>query len=197
MAAAAVLGLMTPETAPAGNGSSYAALFDAVWSTTDQKFYDPHFLGHDWRAIGGRFRAKLGMVHSDKDFEKLADAMLDQLGASHLYVIPPHRSQAATVGIGVEFRDIGGMYLANVVEPLSDARMKGVQIGDRLLSPRAELSGPAGSFVDVEMQTCAGAMRTLHIRREGAFWPPIHPGLSWHSVRTDRARTLGYLRTVR
>jgi carboxyl-terminal processing protease len=195
---AALLGITTSNaTAPGHSASTYVSLFNAVWSTTDRHFYDPHFLGHDWKAIGNRFRTTLETVHSDREFERLANTMLDQLGASHLYVIPPSSSKAATVGIGVRFRDLSGTYVVRVVDDLSDAYAKGVRIGDRLLSPRADLSGPPGTLATVQVQSCGGAVRMLRVRREGTFWPPEHPGLAWYSVRTGLNRTIGYLRITR
>jgi len=193
----ALLCLTSNATTAGQSASTYVSLFDAVWSTTDKYFYDPRFLGHDWKAIGVRFRAQLGTVHSDKDFETLADTMLDQLGASHLNLLPPSSSKAATVGIGVRFRDLNGGYFVRIVEHLSDAYAKGVRIGDRLLSRRADLSGPPGAVANVEMQRCDGTVRLLHVRRIGAFWPPEHPGLAWYSVRTGLNRTIGYLRITR
>lgn len=195
---AALLGVATSSaTIAQQRASPYASLFNAVWSTTDKNFYDPRFLGHDWKAIGDRYRAKLGAVHSDKDFEKLADTMLEQLGASHLYLIPPSSSNAATVGIGVRFRDVDNAYVARTINHLSDAYAQGVRIGDRLLSRHADLSGPPGTVANVKMQSCDGTVRLLHVRRLGTFPPPVHPGLAWYSVRTGLTRTIGYLRITR
>jgi carboxyl-terminal processing protease len=195
---AAFLGIVMSQVTRADQGTStYLPLFNAVWSITDRNFYDPHFLGHDWKAIGERFRAKLSAVHTDKEFETLANRMLGELGASHLYVTPPGRSQAATVGIGAEFRNLNAGYLVSVIDHLSDAYAEGVRIGDRLLSQRTALSGVPGTVADVRMQSCNGRVRTLHIRREGPFWPPVHPGFAWHSVRTGPERRIGYLRVTR
>lgn len=197
LATAALLGLPGRYALAAEQRPSYASLFDALWSTTNRHFYDPDFLGHDWKAIGARFRPKLAAVHSDREFEVLADSMLDQLGASHLYVVPPGGSTASFVGIGVRFRDLDGGHFVSSIDPLSDARVKGVRIGDRLLSPQKELGGPPGTVAKVELQSCGGAVRTLHVRRENAFWPPEHPGLAWHAVQTGPGRTIGYLRITR
>ena len=44
--------------------ASYEALFDEVWSTVDQNFYDPYFHGVDWKAVREKHRAKLAGVRS-------------------------------------------------------------------------------------------------------------------------------------
>lgn len=195
---AALLAIATSDATTAGQSTSaYVSLFNSVWSITDRNFYDPRFLGHDWKAIGERFRAKLTTVHSDKEFETLADVMLDQLGASHLYLIPPSSSVAATVGIGVKLTDLNGRFFVNVIDHLSDAYAKGVRVGDRLLSQRAALSGIPGTLTRVRMQSCGGMVRMLQVRRESTFRPPVHPGIAWYSVRTGLSRRIGYLRVTR
>lgn len=186
------------EPAPAPQpASKYAKLFESVWSTTNKNFYDPHFLGHDWKAIGARYRARLGSVHTDEEFARLTGQMLDELGASHLYIVPPHSSAASGVGIGVQFRDFSGVSIVSDVDPLSDARAKGIKIGDRLLSPAKALRGAPGTMADVKLKTCTGAVRTLKVVREGAYWPPVHPGFAWHAVRVGPDRSIGYLRIDR
>lgn len=197
LAIAALIGLTAPEGISAEKSGPYASLFDAVWSITDRNFYDPYFLGHNWKAIGQRFRAKLGAVHSQMAFETLADVMLDRLGASHLYVIPPRSSAASIVGIGVRFRDLNGKYFVSFVDPLSDARARGIRIGDRLLSPKSNLWGAPGSVAKLQMESCDGTVRSLRVRREGTFWPPVHPGFAWHAIQTGTSRAVGYLRITR
>src|SRR5215475_5308231 len=122
--------------APA-QASDYPALFDKVWSTVNDNFYDPGFHGVDWKAVGARYRARLGGVKNDKDFETLASAMLEEIGTSHIYIVPPKNSSASGAGIGVDFRDIGGETIVSEVTPLSDAD---VRVGDKLVSARDALA---------------------------------------------------------
>ena len=57
MAVTASVGVLkAADTAP------YPAAFDAVWNTVNDNFYDPNFHGVDWKAVGERYRAKLGSV---------------------------------------------------------------------------------------------------------------------------------------
>ncbi len=175
----------------------YVKLFDALWSTVNDHFYDPRFRGVNWKAMGANYRRKLDGIANDKQFESLATNMLDELGTSHLYIEPPSRSAAAGVGIGARFRTIGGQVLVSALDPLSNARAKGVRAGDRLLSPRSALYGQPGTFASLKFQSCAGQVRTIDIRREEAFWPPEHPGFEWHSVTLSPHRTIGYIKIDR
>ena len=43
----------------------YTKAFDAVWKTVDQQFYDPSFLGVNWKAVGEQYRGRAQKVHND------------------------------------------------------------------------------------------------------------------------------------
>lgn len=186
-----------PTQTQAPDGAKYARLFEALWTTVDSNFYDPSFHGLDWKAIGERYRAGVGELESDEQFERLASQMLATLGTSHLYVVPPSDSSASGVGIGVRFRTISDAVLVSDVDPLSDARAKGLRAGDRLVSARSALSGAPGSFAKIEAEDCSGALRRVEVRRIGAFWPPQHPAFEWHVVALAANRTIGYIRVDR
>jgi carboxyl-terminal processing protease len=182
--------------APAAD-AKYAKLFDGLWTTINENFYDPHFHGVDWRATGDRYRAKLGDVQSDAQFAALATAMLAELKSSHLYVQLPVASKAFTSGIGARFATIDGVLTVVEVSPVSDARRRGVRVGDRLIGPRGALNGPLGSVASVGLESCDGRRKTLKVRREAAFWPPEHPGWRWSVLGNEPGRTIGYLRVDR
>jgi len=195
MAVASVAMLAWPATA--AEPPKYGPLFDALWQTVDDHFYDPSFHGLDWRAIGARYRAKLPRVTNDAGFERLATAMLSELGTSHLYVVPPKDSTASGTGVAVRWRTISGQPIAAEIDPLSDAGAAGLKTGDRLLSPMAAVPGTKGSIATLRVQSCSGATRTLNIRRLSALWPPVHPGFAWHRVSWAPGHSIGYLRIDR
>src|ERR1700759_1936192 len=121
---AVLTALLAPAAAVAGP-SRYDALFDALWGKVDENFYDPHFHGLDWKAVGARYRGQLAGVHSDAEFQKLASAMLGELHASHTYIQLPSNSPASSVGIGVRFHTIGGATRAVQGAPVSGAGVVG------------------------------------------------------------------------
>ena len=174
--------------------ADYPALFEATWSTVNDNFYDPGFHGVDWKAVGARYRARLGKVKTDRDFEALATAMLDEIGTSHIYIVPPKDSQASGAGIGVDFREIGKETIVSEVAPLSDA---GLRVGDRLLSTRTALIGTVGSEASARIEGCDGKERSITAHRIAAFWPPPHPGFVWSVTRFGPDRKIGYLRIDR
>ncbi|MFO1186661.1 MAG: hypothetical protein U1E87_03940 [Alphaproteobacteria bacterium] len=105
VAAMSILALARADPAPELPAAtpSYAALFDEVWNTVEENFYDPTFHGHDWRAIGDNYRPKVAPVRDDAAFSRLANAMLDELGVSHLFLNPPARVREES-GVGIRRR---------------------------------------------------------------------------------------------
>lgn len=177
--------------------SKYTPLFEAVWSTVNDNFYDPSFHGVDWKKIGERYRGKLGTVATDVQFEKLAGDMLGELGTSHLYIVPPSLSSASGVGIGVRYRNIGNRKYVSLIAPFADARMRGLRVGDRIVSPAADLTGVPGSLASFRVESCSGKEYALSARRIGAFWPPPHPAFEWWQAKVGPKLTIGYIRIDR
>lgn len=60
-----------------------------VWQEVRDSHYDPKLCGVDWGAMRKKYLEKLGSVESDVEFYHLLNEMLDQLGQSHMSVIPP------------------------------------------------------------------------------------------------------------
>ncbi len=181
-------------TAVAAAPPDYPALFEKVWSTVDENFYDPGFHGVDWKAVGARYRARLVSVRDDKGFDALVSAMLKEIGTSHIYIVPPQGSSASGAGIGVRFQEIEGQQVVWQVAPLSDAA---VRVGDRLVSPRAALVGEIGSQAKARFEDCSGRARGVTAHRIGAFWPPQHPAFEWSATKLGEGRRIGYLRIDR
>ena len=175
---------------------SYEALFDQVWRTVDQRFYDPRFHGRDWAALGALYRTRLGEVRDDAGFARLAGGMLNELGVSHLYLSPPAASGAKGVGIGALFETIGKDEVVVGVAPLSDAQRQGLRVGDRIANPLA-LRGPLGQPTTLQIVGCDGARRSMSVRHENAAWPLRHPGFEWRRITVRPGVKLGYLRIDR
>lgn len=196
--AAALVGLgLFATPAHAAGPPPYGALLDEVWKTVDGNFYDPSFHGQDWRAIGARYRARLPSVTDDAGFARLANAMLGELKASHLFLSEPAANAArGGVGIGAVIEQIDGQRVIVEVVPLTDAQRQGLRVGERIANPSA-ISGPLGSATELQIVGCDGERRTARVRRERALWPPQHPGFEWRKIGISPTVKLGYIRIDR
>lgn len=178
--------------------AAYDGLFDQVWKTVDENFYDPTFHGVDWRATGARYRARVAQVHDDDGFDRLANAMLDELHVSHLFLSKPSRDAATGgVGIGARTEMFGDARRVTEVAPMSDAQRQGMKVGDRILGPASVMSAPLGWTTPFTVVGCDGARRQVKVRHEQAFWPAPHPAFEWRSLGVSPAVKLGYIRIDR
>lgn len=180
----------------AAQQTNYARLYETLWTTVNENYYDPHFRGTDWAAQRERYRARAEAAANDAEFRAVASEMLGEIVGSHLYISPPARSQGAA-GIGVRFVTLDGDSVVAEVAPLSDAYVQGLRPGDRLLSPREDLRGDIGTTASLRVRTCANRQRSFEVRREHAFWPPEHPGFRWSQIRTGQNQRIGYMRIDR
>ena len=189
----AVLGaILANAPAYAETAESYSQLYESLWSTVSEHFYDPHFKGTDWEGLKERFRERAEAIEDDAQFASLASEMLAEIPSSHLHVVAPERN-VRTVGIAARITTIDGMPLVAEVAALSDAHRQGLRAGDRLLSPPSTLRGKLGSVAAVAVEHCDGEKSELRIRREQAWWPPEGPGFRWSQIRVRPDTSIGYL----
>jgi carboxyl-terminal processing protease len=186
--ASASFGAETPQ--------GYAQLYESLWSTVDEHFYDPHFRGVDWAGARERYRERAEAIENDAQFAALAGEMLAEIGSSHLHIRLPERN-VRTVGIAAHITAIDGETIVSDVAALSDAHRRGLRPGDRLLTPPSDLRGKLGSTAAVAIERCDGEKSELPIRREQASWPPEGPGFRWSQIRVRPDTTIGYLNISR
>src|SRR5258705_976106 len=173
---------------------SYLELFDAVWQTINDNFYDPAFGGVDWKATRQKYLPEVAGVKDDQAFLTLAYRMMRELHASHLDLVP---LQAPLVGIGIRTRQIEGVRIITTVAIASDAQKQGVRVGDVLLDPLSTLTGQLGTTASVHVKSCDGRARTFEVRREDPWWPPEHPSLRWRTIEQRIDRRIGYIKASR
>lgn len=112
-----------------GHAADRATTFDEIWSVIDELFYDADFGGHDWAAIGEDYRDRVVNAESDKDYFVGLNAMLFELGVSHIGVIPDEHPEwigapttFANGEAGLDLRIIDGrMVITRRSEKLGDA----------------------------------------------------------------------------
>ena len=112
------------------------SIFDTVWQTINDKYFDPTFGGLDWQAIGDEYRQRLATVQEDDAFWlQVLNPMLFELGVSHLAVLPPElatsldRMTFATGSPGMDVRLLDGMAVVTQVVEGSPADQAGLQPG--------------------------------------------------------------------
>ena len=111
-------------------------IFDTVWQTINDEYYDPTFGGNNWQAIGDEYRQRLETVKDDGTFwVKLLNPMLFELGVSHLVALPPSlaneldRMTFATGSLGMDVRQLDGFAVVTQVVEGSAADKAGLKPG--------------------------------------------------------------------
>ena len=68
-------------------------VFDYAWKLTDRYYYDATFGGHDWPALREKYRAAAESAKNDAELYEQINAMLAELGSSHLAAISPDEAR--------------------------------------------------------------------------------------------------------
>jgi carboxyl-terminal processing protease len=112
------------------------AIFNLVWHTIDDDYYDPTFGGRSWRAIGDEYARKLASVQDDDAFwREVVNPMLWELGVSHLVALPTELANLidpmtfATGSLGIDIRLLDGMAVVVRVDEGSPADEAGFRPG--------------------------------------------------------------------
>src|SRR5689334_14681966 len=108
-------------------------VFDEVWETIQEKYYDPSFNGVDWSAIRDRYRPQVDHVANDDDFYDLLKRMVGELHDAHTRFHTPEqrreRVRLQAVSAGVSIFEVEGKVVIAGVEADSDASRAGVLEG--------------------------------------------------------------------
>jgi carboxyl-terminal processing protease len=117
-------------------------VFEEVWRTVGERYYDPEMHGLDWEAERLRWRPVALAAPNTSEFYGVLRRMLATLRDAHTRVFAPeersewHRPVFTSVGIFV--REIGGQLVVTHVERKSEAERAGVRAGDALISVDGE-----------------------------------------------------------
>ncbi|MEL6160055.1 MAG: S41 family peptidase [Cyanobacteria bacterium J06554_11] len=66
--------------------SAQTDLFDAVWETVNENFYDANFNGVDWSAAGTQYRQQVAQASTQPQKIDLINQMLSELNTSHTHL---------------------------------------------------------------------------------------------------------------
>lgn len=131
----------TPVPPPAGLGLGEAgrrAAIDFVWTTVNDRYYDPGLNGVDWRAARERWQPRALAAATDEEFWDLLDRMAGEIRDAHTRVESPLRAAQVdrneSVTLGFAFRPVEGRLAVTGVNPDADAWWAGARPGMTLVA---------------------------------------------------------------
>lgn len=140
--------------------------FEKVWTTVNEKHYDPTFGGVDWNKVRSIYEPKAAAAGSDSDFHEVLRQMLSELKLSHFGIHPPAAEMvAAQTGRGVTGIDVimlDGVPVVNRVDLDSAAARSGVKPGYILES----IDGKTWKEVVSKVEASAAARKVTEAMRK-------------------------------
>jgi C-terminal processing protease CtpA/Prc len=125
-------------------------VFEQVWKTIDEKYYDPSFNGVDWRAVRERYRPRVKSAAGEEEFYNLLNQMAGELRDAHTRVRSPRqnrdRKNREATSAGLLLYEVEGTPVVYDVTPDSEAARAGV-LKHRELKGGGELSVSELGFV--------------------------------------------------
>jgi carboxyl-terminal processing protease len=129
-----------------------AEIFEQVWKTIDEEYYDPKFRGVDWRAVGERYRPLAESAQTDAEFYGVFELMLAELHDGHTVFVHPSSpgrkaEEGGRGGLGLKLGDAEGKIVVVEVEPGSKAAGLGVRPGQLLREVNGRLADEHIAFL--------------------------------------------------
>jgi carboxyl-terminal processing protease len=84
----AVLSWFVSPVRSAGEGA-YLEVFNQVWQTIEESFFDPEFNGVDWVAMREQYKPQVQQAQSDEEAAEMINEMLSELKSSHTHLYTP------------------------------------------------------------------------------------------------------------
>ena len=132
-------------------------VFEEIWKTVNEKYYDPAFNGVNWRAVRESYRPRIDQTASDEDFFRLLKQMVGELKDAHTRFATPaerhEREREQAVSAGLTIFEVEDKPVVISVDPDSDASRAGIEAGmivvtidgkpvaDHLAEARARVAG--------------------------------------------------------
>jgi carboxyl-terminal processing protease len=114
------------------------AVFDDVWQTIRDRYYDPSFHGIDWQAERAKFRPLAARATNAAEFYAVLRRMLGNLRDAHTRVRTPDEKfdwqRPRVLSVGLSVREVEGEPVVVAVERGAEAERLGVRAGDTIIS---------------------------------------------------------------
>jgi carboxyl-terminal processing protease len=108
-------------------------IFDQVWETINDKYYDEKFNGTDWKQIRTNYLPKVENTKNDKEFYQILKQMTGELRDAHTRFWTPEEAklkrQKQHSSIGIKVEEIEDKAVVTDVKVDSEAEKTGVKIG--------------------------------------------------------------------
>jgi carboxyl-terminal processing protease len=108
-------------------------IFEDVWRTINDGYYDPSFHGVNWQAAHDHYRPQVEAATTDNGLYSLLEVMLAELRDAHtVFTHPPPQADDTfqpSGSVGITLREIENKTVVATVEPDSDAARAGVKPG--------------------------------------------------------------------
>jgi carboxyl-terminal processing protease len=114
------------------------AVFDDVWETIQERYYDPTHNGIDWQTQRNAFRPAAAKASSANELYDVLRQMIASLKDAHTRVYSPEEKfdwwNPRYVTIGLNVREIEGVPLVVQVDSSSAAARTDIKPGDKIVS---------------------------------------------------------------
>lgn len=174
-------------------------VFDDVWSTINQRYYDRNFQGLDWQAQRTAYRDLAANAESNQELYSLLRRMIASLDDSHTRIFAPEerfdwwRPRFVTIGISVA--EIDGAPVVVHVEPGSAPQRAGIRAGDVIETVGG---APALAFIERRLGNPIGSsngfsrMRAFASIFEGVPTTPVEIGWRAKDGKVKKAQFQRY-----
>lgn len=155
---------------PSQTISPEVQVFEQVWQTINENFFDPEFNGTDWNSLREVYAPQAASAKSQQELAAVINQMLSQLNASHTHYYTPLETeyyQLAGIfwdgiqedlapllpegklkytGIGIYTREIDHKTFIRAILDSSPAAAAGLKVGDQILEVDGNPFQPVQSF---------------------------------------------------
>ncbi|EKU98428.1 periplasmic protease [Leptolyngbya sp. PCC 7375] len=201
-----LIGMLHRLTIPAA--SQQPDLFDTVWETVNDNFYDPEFNGVDWAATGEEYRPQVAATSSQQEKATLINGMLGALNTSHTHFYTPDEpayyqllgifyprvpdfqtrleerfpeGKLEYTDIGIVTREKAGKTFITGIFKGSPADQAGLKVGDQILGVDGEPFHPIQSFLGkAEQPVSLQVQSSLNVssQKEITITPKLYDGIT-------------------
>jgi carboxyl-terminal processing protease len=128
--------VVVPEpTATVAQTEEYLDIFELVWQTVKEEYFDPTFGGLDWNEVRERYRPQIAAAQDHEAFYVTINKMLFELNVSHIGLLPPGEGEqlepvlSAEGSVGMDIRLLDGDAVIVSCHPGSPAEQAGLRPG--------------------------------------------------------------------